>query len=195
MPGLKKIKLNLVKNSVELLQAGGVVVFPTETAYGLAADATNAKAVRRIFAIKGRNSGKSLPLIAADLKMVEKYAILSPLMKKLAKKYWPGPLTVAIPMRAGIGVATGARRADTIAVRVPAYSVARELSRQLRRPIVATSANLSGQPTCYSVVAVKKQFAGRKFQPDFYLDGGRLPHRRSSTIIKEEDGEIIILRP
>jgi len=191
MLGLKKINSNSVKKIVEVLRQGGVVVFPTETAYGLAADATNAKAVRRVFAIKERIKEKSLPLIAADLQMVEKYAVLSPLIKKLVKKYWPGSLTTVVPIRRGTDLARGTMLYSTIAIRVSAHPIARELSKRLGRPIVSTSANLSGQPACYSVRAAKKQLGDR---PDGYLDAGVLPRRKPSRIVTEKDGEIVVLR-
>jgi len=207
MPGLMNTKICTVNSALAIIKAGGVVVFPTETAYGLAADATNPKAVQRIFLVKGRTASKSLPLIAADLKMVEKYAVLSPVIKKLVKKKWPGPFTVVVPVRTDVGAnglpakarATAGHsplrsdiiRTGTIAIRVSGHPIARELSRKLGRPIVSTSANLSGQPTCYSVRAVKKQLGDR---PDGYIDVGSLPHRKPSTIVMEKNGEIIVLR-
>ncbi len=206
MPGLKKIKNISTIEAVEILKAGGAVVFPTETAYGLAVDATNEKAVRRVFAIKGRGKEKSFPLIAADFKMVEKYAILSPIIKRLAKKYWPGPLTVIVGVRhlpleaseakwgGALQLSSGVIRSGTIAIRVPDHPIACELSRRLGQPIVSTSANVSGEPVCYSVRVVKKQLVGRKTQPDFYLDVGRLKKVKPSTIVVEKNGEIVVLR-
>ncbi|HBR80788.1 MAG: Translation factor SUA5 [Candidatus Uhrbacteria bacterium GW2011_GWE2_45_35] len=194
---MKKINEE-IKKAVEILKAGGVVVFPTETAYGLAADATNEKAVRRVFAIKGREGEKTFPMIAASSKMVEKYAILSPNIKKIVKKYWPGPLTVVAPVRIVIvganghsSIRSGTIRNGTVAIRVSSNPIAEELSRRLGRPIVSTSANLSGGPACYSVRAVKNQLGDK---PDFYFDVGRLPKRKPSTIITEKNGEVIILR-
>jgi L-threonylcarbamoyladenylate synthase len=181
----------MIKAAVEILKAGGVVVFPTETAYGLAADATNERAVRRVFAIKGRELGKSFPMIAASVAMVEKYAILSPVLRKLVKKQWPGPLTVVAPTRTNNELSKGVVRGGTVAVRVSSHPIARELSRRLGRPIVSTSANLSGQPACYSIRAVKKQLGDK---PDFYLDTGRLPKRKPSKIVMEQDGKIVVLR-
>jgi L-threonylcarbamoyladenylate synthase len=181
----------IINKAVATIKAGGVVVFPTETAYGLAADATNAKAVAKVFVIKGRTKEKSFPLIVVDLKMAEKYAVFSPAIKKLVKKYWPGALTVVVSLRHGVKLPSGVVQKGTIAVRASSHTIARTLSRRLGRPIVSTSANLSGRPTCYSARAVKKQLGDR---PDDYLDAGRLPHRRPSTIITEKDGKIIVLR-
>lgn len=191
MSGLTSTRNVIVSSAVAILKAGGVVVFPTETSYGLAADATNPKAVARVFAIKGRGWKKSFPLIAADLKMAEKYAFLSPALKKIAKNYWPGPLTIVAPLRRAIKVPSGVVRDSAVAVRVSSHPTARALARRLGRPIVSTSANLSGRPTCYSVAAVKKQLG---HQPDGYLDAGRLPRRKPSTIIMEKSGKIVVLR-
>jgi len=184
-----------IKTAVEILKAGGVVVFPTETAYGLAADATNKKAVRRVFAIKGRGQEKTFPLIASDIKMVEKYAVLSPVIKRLIKKYWPGALTVIVGVRHGAPqLDPGVIRSGTVAIRIPDHPMARELAKRLGQPIISTSANVSGEPVCYSIRTVKKQLIGRKTQPDFYLTGGRLKKVKPSTIVMEKDGEVVVLR-
>lgn len=193
---MKVIEKNCLKKAIKILKNGGVVVFPTETAYGLAADATNKKAVRRIFSIKGRKKEKTFPLIVANQTMAEHYIILSPVFKKIVKKYWPGPLTVVAPIPKSQTnlLPFGVIRNGTIAVRVSSHPIAQALSRGLGLPIVSTSANFSDQPICYSVRAVKKQFVGQKRQPDFYLDIGRLPKRKPSTIIFEKKGQAIVLR-
>ena len=166
----------------------------------MAADAGNIKAVRRVLKIKERDQAKFLTLIVASQKMAEQYVVLSASIKKLVKKYWPGPLTIVAPFRY-IGSKKkcllhdfAKMRFGTLALRVSSHPVAKELSRRLGRPIISTSANLSGQPTCYSIRAVKKQLAGRKFMPDFYLDTGRLSGKKLSTIVSEEDGQIVVLR-
>lgn len=167
------------QEAIAVLKKGGVVVFPTETAYGLAADPANKGAMRRIYLIKGREKTKNLPFIAADFRMAVRFAKPGPLLVKLARTHWPGPLTIV---------------GKKAAVRVSSHSVARALSRALGRPIVSTSANVSGQPVCYSVRAVKKQFAGHTHQPDYYFDVGALPRRKPSTLVKEEKGRLIVLR-
>jgi len=184
---------NDIREAINVLKRGGVVVFPTETAYGLAADATNTKAVAKIYQIKGREAGKSLPLIASDQKMAERYVRLSPAMKKLAKIHWPGPLTIVSPPnkgKSGGGLARRVVRDGTIAIRVADHAIARALAKGLGEPITATSANLSGQPTCYSARAVHKQGV----VADFVIDIGALPRRKPSTIVAEKEGEIVVLR-
>lgn len=212
-----------INQAIQILRAGGVVVFPTETAYGLAADATNARAVERVMALKGREGWKTPPLIAADTAMVQTYCTLSPILADLAHQFWPGPLTVVCPAsrpasRPGLEVVEGAQQSEDlvfkarpwglrpwglaegvvregkVAIRVSSHPTARALSRELGVPIVATSANVAGETECYDVASVKKQFATRPLQPDYYLDEGLLEKRLPSTIVAERDGKLVVLR-
>jgi|SRR3989344_4039396 len=174
-----------IKEAIKMLRNGGIVVFPTETAYGLAADIANKKAYAKIFKIKNRSREKSLPWIAANLAMAKKYVKFSPLATKLAKKYWPGPLTLVLSEK---------KQKGTIAIRVSSNKIAHDLSDKLGRPIVSTSANLSGFSICYSARSVVRQFKNQKYQPDLVLDGGRLPKQKPSTIVKIQNEKINILR-
>lgn len=203
-----------IERAIEILRQGGVVVFPTETAYGLAADATNARAVERVMTIKGREEWKTPPLIAADQAMIEKYCTLSPIMRALVAQFWPGPLTLVCPVsRPGLettecakhsknsvfkarpwGLVEGVVRDGMVAIRMSSHPTAHALSKELGAPIVATSANVAGEPECYDVACVKKQFVTYKLQPDFYLDEGPLEKRLPSTLVKEEKGKLIVLR-
>ncbi len=187
----QKISTPILKKTVEVLAAGAVVVFPTDTAYGLAADPFNRLAVRRIFAIKGRASGKQLPLIAGSPAAASAFVRLSGLSLKLAKKYWPGALTIVAPVRKGRPAVAGGR---TAAIRVPASLWARALANGLGRPITSTSANLSGQPAVYGPAAVRRSFSGRRRRPDLFLNAGKLPTRPPSTIVKVRGRRIVTLR-
>lgn len=181
-------------HAISILKSGGIVVIPTETAYGLAADATNSLAVERVQQLKGRESWKTPPLIVASIEMAERYLAITPKMRELVETYWPGPLTI-VGKANDSGLSKNVVREDgTIAVRVSSNEIAREISNALNVPIIATSANLSGQSECYSVDEVQKQFEAQSNQPDFFLDVGTLPHESPSTIIKEEDGKIVIIR-
>lgn len=128
-----------------VIRAGGLVAFPTDTLYGLAADPFNPSAVRRIVLAKGRPPDRAMPLVAADLAQVaEQIGPLTPLARRLADRFWPGPLTILVPapptIAAGVSAGTG-----RVGVRVPAHAVARDLSRSSASVLVATSANRSGQ--------------------------------------------------
>lgn len=183
-----------IQKAISILRAGGVVVFPTETAYGIAADATNSRAVEKVIEIKGRAREKALPLIVADRKMAEKYVSLSPIFDQLISNFWPGPLTVVSPIRKESILSSLVVQDNTVAVRVSSDPIAHELSARLGVPIVSTSANRAGEPACYDIDCVKKQFQTQQLQPDLYLYGGVLPKRLPSTIIKEENGQIVVLR-
>ncbi|MBI5369661.1 threonylcarbamoyl-AMP synthase [Candidatus Uhrbacteria bacterium] len=185
-----------IQEAVAVLKNGGVVVYPTETAYGLAADATNERAVERVRAIKGREAWKTPPLIVADKQMAERYVMLSSVLNKLVHELWPGPLTIVAPV-SDFGrqeLAQGVIRDGTVALRVSSHKIASALSRELGKPIVATSANVAGEPTCFDIVCVRTQFASQLLQPDFFLDEGPLPECKPSTLIAECDGEVVILR-
>lgn len=186
----------IIQAAVNYLKKGGVIVYPTETAYALGCDATNMWVVRRVFKIKKRPLGKTLPLIAGSLAMVKRYCRLAGLEQKLAKKHWPGPLTLILrykTQKTRYKLAKGVMAKDkTVAIRVSGGKIARALSRRLGRPIISTSANLAGGGECYSVPEVKKQL-GR--QPEILiLDGGRLKKRKPSTIAKIKDGRVEVLR-
>lgn len=176
---IEKINKKSIEVAIKILRAGGTIVYPTETAYALGCDATNKKAMAKIFKIKNRSKDKKLPVICATKRMAADLFKFGKMERKLAKKYWPGPLTIVLP---------------AAAVRVSLNKIARAISRGLRRPIISTSANLSGQKTLYDIKEIIREFKNKKYQPDLVLDGGKLPHRLPSTIIKIENEKIITLR-
>jgi L-threonylcarbamoyladenylate synthase len=175
-----------------VLRRGGLVVYPTETAYALGCDATNSAGMKKIFKIKRRESWKPLPLIAASTAMVRRFAKLEGLNARLAASFWPGSLTLILPSPIHLRSVTAVTERRSVAVRVSAHPVARELSRRLGRPIVSTSANLSGGPNPYSAMDVLRQLG---LMPDLVLDAGRLPKRSPSTIVRCDECCCEILRP
>jgi L-threonylcarbamoyladenylate synthase len=181
-----------VKAAAAVLGEGGVVAFPTETAYGLAADPRSSRAVARIFAVKGREGSKALPLIAADEATVRRHfavpAALSPLMR-----HWPGPLSLVLPRRAAQHL-PALRGKRTAAVRVSSLPLATALARAAGGLITATSANLSGEPNLYSGERLRRLFADRARQPDLLIDGGSLLHATPSTIAAARRGRPVVLR-
>jgi len=178
-------------NAVRVIRRGGVIAYPTETAYGLGALATNQRAVAKIFAMKGRLEKKPLPLIVASQSMAERFFYFSSAERALARRYWPGPLTMLLRPRRRFprGVAGTDGR---VAVRVSGSAFARAIARRLGKPITATSANRSGGKTCYSISCVRRGL--RAPAPELILDGGTLPRRKPSTIVKIQKGAIKILR-
>lgn len=182
-----------LKRAVQIIKHGGVAAIPTETAYGFAADSMNARAIKKIYLIKGRSGRKPLPLIAASLSMVEKFFYLNQLEYQLARRYWPGPLTILLRPKKKFpkGLMRGAKK---IAVRVSSGAIAAAISRALLRPITATSANISGRPELYSGKSVTMEFKDRACGPDFIFLGGRIARRKPSTILEVINGRIKVWR-
>ena len=169
-----------LRAAAEVIAAGGVVALPTETFYGLAADPFRAAAVARVFAVKGRPSERALLLIASDVEQVTSHlGPLPPMGRRLAEKFWPGPLTLVVeaPARLAKEVTGGT---GTVGVRVPAHDVARDLCRTCGRPLTATSANVSGEPPSPDPDEVERALGARI---DLLLDAGRAPGGRPSTVV------------
>ena len=181
-----------IKKAADVIKSGGLVVFPTETVYGLGADATSAEAAKLIFKAKGRPSDNPLIIHISTPNDAEKYTLTNEIYYKLAEKFMPGPLTVILPSRECIPKATRANLL-TVAVRCPENQIARDLIKASGVPIAAPSANLSGTPSPTSAKHVIDDMMGRV---DMILDGGDCEFGLESTIVKvESDGSVTLLRP
>ncbi|WP_159593871.1 L-threonylcarbamoyladenylate synthase [Chelativorans xinjiangense] len=181
-----------LEEACRLLAAGEPVAIPTETVYGLAADATNGEAVARIFEAKGRPRFNPLIAHVADREMAERIAAFSPLAARLAEAFWPGPLTLVLPHREGSGVhALVTAGLDTVALRCP-RGFARDVIARLGRPLAAPSANISGRVSATTAEAVNTALGDRI---PLVVDGGPTPVGLESTILKVTDEGLIMLRP
>ncbi len=181
-----------IEIAAKKIRSGGLVVFPTETVYGLGADATNEEAVASIFSAKGRPSDNPLIVHIAEPTDADNYAFTSALYYKLAEKFMPGPLTVIMKSRDNIPLKTRGGL-DTVAVRCPESVIARELIRVAKTPIAAPSANLSGSPSPTTANHAVHDMMGRV---DIIIDGGSADFGLESTIVKiEEDETLTLLRP
>lgn len=176
--------------AAELL-AGKTIVYPTETFYGLGSIAGNKKAERKIYQIKGRMKNKALPFLLADMRMAGKYLKFNPTALKLAKKYWPGPLSLVLPTTA---FGRRALRTADAGVRISSNRFATRLVKTLGQLLVSTSANPSGQPGAASVREVIKYFGNRRNKPDLIIDAGRLKKSKGSTFVSLTGREPVILR-
>lgn len=172
-----------------VLRAGGVVAYPTDTLYGLAADPRSERAVARIFALKGRAETSALPLIAADLEQAREAGTFDPHAESLAERWWPGPLTIVVPARPGLAAAILAG-GNTVAVRVPAHDVARALARQFGACITSTSANRSGTPPVSRAADVVLALP----ELDAIVDGGQTTGGPPSTIVEVQQGRVRLVR-
>jgi L-threonylcarbamoyladenylate synthase len=181
-----------VGDAVRCLKAGGLVAFPTETVYGLGADATDGRAIARLYEAKGRPAFNPLIAHVADLAAARALARFDAEAEKLAAAFWPGPLTLVLPKAAGCPVAELATAGlDSIAVRVPHHPVAQRILAAFGRPIVAPSANRSGHVSPTTAAHVLADLRGRI---DLIVDGGSTPVGVESTIVACL-GEPTLLRP
>ena len=185
-----------IDEAVACLAAGGVIGLPTETVYGLAADATNAAAVRRVFALKGRPADHPLIVHIADASALERWAIAVPdVARRLAQQFWPGPLTMILRRNPALpDLVTGGR--DTVGLRVPSHVLAREVLRRFADrhdgAVAAPSANRFGGLSPTWAEHVRSEFGGAV---DLVLDGGPCSVGIESTIVDVSSGGLHVLRP
>lgn len=174
------------------LDQGGLVAFPTETVYGLGADATNPAAIARLYQAKGRPAFNPLIAHVGDLAAARQIARFDGAALALAEAFWPGPLTLVLPKADGCAVADLATAGlDTVAIRIPAHPVAREILRRFGRPVAAPSANLSGHVSPTTAAHVESDLSGRI---DLIVDGGPVAVGVESTIVGCFD-QPMLLRP
>ncbi len=182
---------DILRLAAELLRAGGVVAYPTDTLYGLAVDPRNDRAVGELYRIKGRLVDKAIPLIAADRDQVEARAgALGASASALARIFWPGPLSIVVPAWPGLSPALLAGHAG-VAVRVPAHVLPRRLAEAFGYPVTSTSANLSGLPPTPDPETVADLLAGTSA---LLLDGGRAPGGPPSTIVDTTGDPVVLVR-
>ena len=180
-----------LSQAISALERGEVIVYPTETLYGLGADALNQEAVARVFELKGRDPTNPIPVLIADDSMLRALvADTPPTAQLLMQKFWPGALTIILPARDEAPKHL-LNRSGGIGVRVSKHPVARELLALSRRPLTATSANPSGLSPARSVQKAKEYFAG---QIHCFLDGGKLESATGSTVIEIIGNRVTIIR-
>jgi L-threonylcarbamoyladenylate synthase len=187
----KEPRADAVSVAVAALKRGEVIAFPTETLYGLGADALDFAAVEKVFQLKGRDLDSPIPVLVADQDMLRGLVTeLPPLADKLITRFWPGPLTIVLPARDDIprplvNVKGG------IGVRISSQPIATKLLEAVARPLTATSANPAGQPPARTVEEARQYFAGRI---DIFVDGGMLASRIGSTVVEIVGKSLRIIR-
>ncbi len=188
-----------LQEAAGVIRSGGVVVYPTETAYGLAADPFNPDAVQRIISVKGRNEGKPLGLIAANREQVEEIVTVLPEAEPLLK-HWPGPLSLVLPInvpndeKKKEGLLLTAALGDTLSVRISSYPFAQALAEAVGHAIIATSANKSGEGEIYDIQSFNEMFDRSLPQPNLVIDAGTLPKTRPSTVVAFQNGKPVVVR-
>ena len=182
-----------IAEAARLILAGEPVAVPTETVYGLAADATNAQAVVRIYEAKERPSFNPLIVHVSDLASAEKIGEFDEAARALARQYWPGPLTLVVPLREAAGIASIVTAGlPTIGLRVPAHAAMQALLCAVDRPLAAPSANASGSISPTRAAHVLKTLCGRI---PLVIDGGPTERGLESTIVAATGGPLRLLRP
>lgn len=189
-----KVRETRVENftaAVAALQRGEVIVYPTETLYGLGADALNCAAVEKVFQLKGRDPNNPIPVLVAERNMLNALVTeVSPLAEKLIARFWPGPLTIVLPARKDIP-APLVNSTGGVGVRISSQIIATELVRTLGRPLTATSANPSGKAPARTMRKAKSYFANAI---EIFLDAGELTSKTGSTVIEFHGEKIKIIR-
>jgi len=204
-------KGRMIEKVAAELKRGKVIVYPTETFYGLGCDATNARAVEKIFKIKGRAENKALPFLVSSLAMARKYLILNKQAEKLIKQFWPVSVPNQSELRRGKSGSLSLvldfsehgrkvfkrsinKQSFDAGVRISSHIIATLLVKKLGKPIISTSANPSGQPAASDAQTAINYFKNKKNRPDIILDAGKLPPSLGSTFVDARNKELKILR-
>jgi len=177
---LSEARESQFKKAIRILRDGGLVIAPTETFYGILADAWSQRAVKRLVQLKERHYGKPIPLIAGDARIAStSVAVLPSSFEQLTEEFWPGPLTLVMKAVRGFpgGITAGT---DSIGIRVPSQSPALDLARFYRGPLTATSANLANEPPPRHVTEISEELAAGV---DLVIDGSWTPGGHPSTVL------------
>lgn len=190
----EEINIKQIEEAASIIKSGGLVIFPTETVYGIGANAIDENAVRKIFDAKKRAADNPLIVHISDIEML-KDLIETPseLEQRLMNQFWPGPLTIILKRKSRKVISDiVTARLDTVGIRMPSHLIARELIRKAGVPIAAPSANVSGRPSGTDLEDIKQEFADTV---DCMIDAGLVEIGLESTVIQVVEGKIHILRP
>lgn len=177
-PG-KKNQKETIETTISYIREGKIIILPTDTVYGILCDATNKKATDKVFKIKKRNRQKFFPVFVKDIRMAKKFAKINKNQASFLKKAWPGRITVILEKKPSkiFGVDK-----TKIAIRVSDNNLIKELLKRFKKPLVQTSANLSGKPTPKTAKKISQEFKNKKEKPDLIIDGGILKTKQSMLI-------------
>lgn len=175
------------------MRNGGIIVYPTDTLYGLGADAFSDETVNRVYAIKGREEGKPVHCVVSDFEMAAEFAEINAAARRIAERLLPGALTLVLRKKPGVqgGIARGM---DTIGIRIPKSDFCLELARSYGKPFTTTSANASGMAPERTIAGIIEQLGPAADDIDLAIDAGELPASAPSTVINLVSGHPSILR-
>lgn len=184
----------IIRSACEVLASGGLVVYPTETTYGIGVDATNPEAVAKLLAYKTRREGKPLSIAVPDLKMAEQYVEVNEQAHQLYANFLPGPITVVSMSKGNVAPGVASER-GTLGVRIPDYPLIREIVAAYGKPVTATSANASYKKRPYKISDIFDNISEKqKNLIDLVLDAGELPHNEPSTVVDTTLEQPTVLR-
>lgn len=182
-----------ITHALAALRAGKVVAHATETCYGFTCDALNQGAVRRLYFLKAMPENKPVSLMVGSHSLAEEFGVFSESARKLAAKFWPGPLTIVVHRSPNLPAWINSGH-QTIGFRFPDHALTRKLLEEFRGILTTTSANVSSLPSPYSAEEIRSQFIGKDLQPDFILDSGAIPRRLPSTVVDCSGKNPVIIR-
>ena len=188
----KEINAAVLK-AVNVLKSGGIVVHPTDTCYGIAADITNRAAVEKVYNFKGRDYNKPLSIIVGDFEQFKKYGTWHPLVEEMITKNPKKQFTFVVKRKQTVPSYLNSDF-STIGMQIPKYKLSLAMLKKLGSPLTATSANFSGMPNNYSVEDLLIQLKSVKNYPDLILDGGRLLRRAPSSVVEVGGKTVKVLR-
>lgn len=191
---MKPISPREVVEIAALLKEGAVFLFPTETSYGIGCDATNGEAIKRVIEIKQRDIGKGVPVLVHDLEEAEKEVELGEAGRNLAARNWPGALSIVAPVKQNGRIHELCNKDRAQCLRVSSSLFIQKLMHYIDFPIVATSANITGEPALYSSKDAFLYFEKQENRPDFIIDAGELERTPASTIVEVSRDSFKIIR-
>lgn len=184
--GLKtKNSPQIVQETAEIIKQGGIIIYPTDTCYGLGGNFEDQKVVEKINQIKNRANDKKFSVIVKDFAMIKKYCDLNQEQEKIMKQYLPGPYTFVLKL---------IKYEETLGIRIPKYPLTQKLADELQIPYITTSANLSGHEPCYDICCLKTQLCSNLDKIDLIIDAGDLPKNPPSKVVDLTSGKLKVLR-
>ena len=187
----KEIDYNKLKEPAEIIKQGGIVVFPTETVYGIGSNGIDSNAIEKLYKIKKRPHNKPISLLVSDIHMVNLVAKeITDIEYKIMEKFFPGPLTIILKKKECVPDILTAGN-DTVGIRMPSGKIAKKLIEYVGKPIATSSANISGKQSETNIKKIMEKFKG---QVDYFIDGGESEIGIASTVIQVIDGIPNILR-
>lgn len=184
----------VIKKTVETLKSGGLIIFPTETCYGVGVDATNQSAVNKLLEYKERPEGKAISIGVCDKEMASIYVDINSVASKVYRNFLPGPVTVISSSKNKVAKGLASER-NTLGVRIPDHKLIREIIKEFDKPITMTSANLNGRKTPYQIEDVLNNISEKsKGLIDLIIDAGKLPSNPPSSVIDTTSEDVVLIR-